>query len=114
MNEHCFYTLLFSFMHVGYIGTLCPARHVVTLQQDGTVSVKFYGHHNHGCQQEYCVNFVNSIGACDRFRHLVDVKLIAGMTDCGKIQRSITGDIVEIGKQNGGEDNDSERSMMLK
>ena len=96
-------------IHAGSINTKCPARHVATVQENGTIEVKFYGHHNHKCQEQCCVNFVNPIEVCDRLRYLVDVKLIAGVTDCGKIQRSIQNEIVQIGQRKDDADHDLEK-----
>jgi len=69
----------------GYIGTMCPARHTIQLQKDGSVIVHFFGFHNHDVQSFYGVNFVNPLTVSRRLCNLVDRKLLSGVTNAGKI-----------------------------
>ena len=46
------------------IGCMCPARHILVVKPDGSVSVTFQGHHNHDVQEEYAVNYVNPVKVC--------------------------------------------------
>ena len=69
----------------GLIGTSCPARYTFRLQPDGTVLTKFFGLHNHDVQSSYRVNFINPLQVSSRLRNLVDRKLLAGVTNAGKI-----------------------------
>ena len=69
--------------------------------KDGTVEVKFYGCHNHDCQDKYAVNFVNPIECSDYIGNMVDTKLLAGMTDYLEIRNAILDDIYEIGEMKG-------------
>ena len=71
------------------IGCMCPARHIVLVKPDGSVSVTFQGHHNHDVQEEYAVFYVNPVKVCQEIRDLVDHKLLAGMTKTNKIKDDI-------------------------
>ena len=75
--------------NAGYIGTMCPARHTVTLNPDGSVVAKFYGKHNHDVQSMYAVNFINPIKASAHLRNMVDQKLLAGVTNAGDIANTV-------------------------
>ena len=68
---------------------MCPARHILVVKPDGSVSVTFQGHHNHDVQEEYAVFYVNPVKVCQEIRDLVDHKLLAGMTKTNKIKDDI-------------------------
>lgn len=60
---------------------------------DGTVKVTFYAHHNHTVQQEYAARFVNPL-VDGTIRHMVDCKLLAGVTNTGKIAADIRAELM--------------------
>ena len=78
-----------------YIGCDCPARYRLQVMADGSVSVKFYGHHNHDVQKQYAVRFLNPITSCFRIREIVDSKLLAGVQ---KLHGILTGVLSEMFK----------------
>lgn len=80
---------------VEYIGCDCPARYKMQVMQDGSVNVKFYGHHNHDVQKQYAVRFLNPIATCFRIREIVDSKLLAGVD---KLHNILTGVLAEMFK----------------
>ena len=80
---------------VEYIGCDCPARYRLQVMADGSVSVKFYGHHNHDVQKQYAVRFLNPITSCFRIREIVDSKLLAGVQ---KLHGILTGVLSEMFK----------------
>ena len=81
----------------GSVGCHCLARHVGTTRKDGSVHVTFYGYHNHECQHQYAVNFVDPLEACYQLGQMVDIKLLAGMTDYLEIRNTIIKENIEVG-----------------
>ena len=79
--------------YIGILATYCPARHTAEILPDGTVKVTFYAHHNHSVQQEYAARFVDPL-LDDTVRHMVDCKLLAGVTDSGKIAEDIRAELM--------------------
>ena len=82
------------------MGTQCPARHTAVVQPDGSVLVKFVGYHNHDVQSDYQINFVNALDVSAKLRNMVDQKLIAGVTNCGEICRSVRDSAIKRNPQN--------------
>ena len=80
---------------VEYIGCDCPARYRLQVMEDGSVSVNFFGHHNHDVQKQYAVRFLNPITTCFRIREIVDSKLLAGVQ---KLHSILTGVLSEMFK----------------
>ena len=48
---------------------------------DGSVCVVFKALHNHDCQQEYLLHYLNPLDICPTLSDIVDTKLLAGVTD---------------------------------
>lgn len=77
--------------------------------KNGSVQVQFYGYHNHDCQDHYAVNFVNPLAECSQLSHMVDVKLLAGMTDYKRIMDSIINESIDVGRVEGRVNDNLER-----
>ena len=77
--------------------------------KDGSVQVTFYGYHNRDCQAHYAVNFVDPLAECSQLAHMVDVKLLAGMTDYGEIQKTVIKESMDVGRVPGREFDNLER-----
>ena len=73
----------------GYVGTGCTARHTVFRNFDGSVRAVFRGTHNHDCQGEYAMKFLNAVKVCKPICELVDKRLLAGVDNPKNICNSI-------------------------
>ena len=78
-----------------YIYCGCNARYRRTLFPDGTVKIRFRGTHNHDCQRDYAMKFLNPIRACMPIREIVDSKLFAGVRKVQLILTSVLNEMLK-------------------
>ena len=78
-----------TFVNKGHVGCKCCARYIMEEKADGSVCVVFKALHNHDCQQEYLLHYLNPLDICPTLSDIVDTKLLAGVTDLTHIHSSM-------------------------
>ncbi len=62
---------------------------------DGSVLAVFKALHNHDCQQQYLLHYLNPLDICTTLSDIVDTKLLAGVTDLTNIHSSMLKEVGE-------------------
>ena len=88
----------------------CPARHIMEENPDGSVLAVFKALHNHDCQQQYLLHYLNPLDICTTLSDIVDTKLLAGVTDLTNIHSSMLKEVKELREDN---NFDSERTYHI-
>ena len=78
-----------TIINKGHVGCQCVARHMMQENTDGSVLVVFRGLHNHDCQEQYLLQHLNPLDICPTLSDIVDMKLLAGVTDLTNIHHAI-------------------------